>query len=283
MSSPPTISVIIPTYDRIEVLPRAIESVLAQSLPATEIIVVDDGSRDGTSAKLADYPVRVLTQANAGVSAARNHGIRASHGDYIALLDSDDAWMPDKLARQMDLFARNPDARLCHTDEIWIRRGKRVNEMKKHTKSGGWIFDRCVALCCISPSASVLRRDLFDVYGDFDETLPACEDYDLWLRVTAHEPVLFVPERLTIKHGGHEDQLSRRFWGMDRFRIQALSRVLADPKLKDADRRVALETLVKKLEILVAGAEKRQNEEVIREYTPLLTRWRALLHEGDRP
>ncbi len=274
MPTPPTISVIIPTHDRCDVLPRAIESVLAQTTPATEIVVVDDGSTDETLARIAEYPVRVITQANAGVSAARNRGIEASTGDYIALLDSDDAWMPEKLARQMAAFADQPDSRLCHTDEIWIRNGRRVNEMKKHAKGGGWLFERCVALCCISPSASVIRRDLFDVYGLFDESLPACEDYDLWLRVTAYEPVLFVADRLTIKHGGHKDQLSRRFWGMDRFRIQALAKILEDAELGATNRKIALDTIVRKLEILVAGARKRQNEDVIQRYSPQLVRWR---------
>jgi len=281
--TPPTISVIIPTYNRAESLSQAIESVLAQTRPPADIIIVDDGSTDETAARLGAYPVRVLTQENAGVSAARNRGIEASSGDYIALLDSDDAWMPEKLERQMAMFSAHPDARLCHTDEVWIRNGRRVNEMKKHAKGGGWLFERCVALCCISPSASVLRRDLFEVYGFFDESLPACEDYDLWLRVTAHEPVLFVPERLTIKNGGHEDQLSRRFWGMDRFRIRALAKILEDPTLAPAYRAVALAAVVRKLKILVSGAQKRQNEDVIREYSPQWAYWREILAEEEGP
>jgi glycosyltransferase involved in cell wall biosynthesis len=257
------------------VLRRAIDSVLAQDHPVSEIIVVDDGSTDGTATALADVPVRVISQENAGVSAARNRGVTASEGDYVAFLDSDDAWAPQKLAVQMAALAAEPDTRLCHTDEIWIRNGRRVNEMRKHAKSGGWIFDRCVALCCISPSAAVMHRSLFDDHGLFDEMLPACEDYDLWLRVTAHEPVLFVPQRLTIKFGGHDDQLSRRFWGMDRFRIRALAKVLTAPGLSKANQGVALASIVGRLDILVAGAKKRQNEEVLSEYTPQLAHWRA--------
>ena len=278
MSTPPatpTISVIIPTYNRRQVLLRAIDSVLAQRYPVGEIIVVDDGSTDDTVAALADAPVRVISQENAGVSAARNRGITESEGEYVAFLDSDDAWTPQKLAVQMAALAAQPNLRLCHTDEVWIRNGRRVNEMGKHAKSGGWIFERCVALCCISPSAAVIHRSLFDDRGLFDETLPACEDYDLWLRVTAHEPVLFVPERLTIKYGGHADQLSRQFWGMDRFRIRALHKVLTDPGLSMDNRRVAVASIVRRLEILVAGAKKRQNEEVLSEYSPQLTRWRT--------
>ena len=151
--------------------------------------------------------------------------------------------------------------------------------MKKHKKQGGMIFDRCLSLCCISPSSVTMSKALFDTYGAFDESLPACEDYDLWLRICAHEEVLFLETPLIEKYGGHDDQLSRAFWGMDRFRIQALEKLLAETNLTSNQRRAALETLVKKLDILVGGARKRDNQDAMVRYTPKLVHWSAALDE----
>ncbi|MDE2825547.1 MAG: glycosyltransferase family 2 protein, partial [Gemmatimonadota bacterium] len=216
------VSVVIPTYNRADRLPSAIRSVLEQTAPPAEIIVVDDGSTDGTPALVRTFPgVRYLRQENQGVSAARNHGIGAAKHDWIALLDSDDEWLPGKLERQWGALERDPRYRFCHTDEIWIRKGRRVNPMKKHAKYGGHIFHHCLPLCVISPSSALIHRDLFERFGMFDPELPVCEDYDLWLRICAREPVLYVDEPLLLKYGGHEDQLSRAYWGMDRFRIRA--------------------------------------------------------------
>jgi glycosyltransferase involved in cell wall biosynthesis len=257
------VSVIIPSHNRAEFLPRALDSVQAQSLPPLEIILVDDGSDDHSAELIRSrYPeVRYLRQENQGVSAARNRGIEAAMGEWIALLDSDDAWLPGKLAAQQQALAKNPGHRLCHTEEIWIRNGKRVNAMKKHAKGGGRIFRQCLPLCVISPSSVLLQRGLLLETGGFDETLPACEDYDLWLRICAREPVLFVKEPQIVKYGGHEDQLSRRHWGMDRFRIQALEKILDSGVLGPDDREAALEMLGKKSRILAAGAEKRGDRE----------------------
>ena len=254
-----SVSVIIPTHDRAAILSRAIESVLAQTLPPREIIVVDDGSTDGTEALLRSaFPqVRCLRQENRGVSAARNAGIAAATGEWLAFLDSDDEWLPGKLAAQREALESNPDCRLCHAEEIWIRNGKRVNAMRKHEKSGGNIYRRCLPLCVISPSAVVIHRDLFRDYGGFDETLPACEDYDLWLRICAREPVAFVEQPQIVKYGGHADQLSRRHWGMDRFRVRALEKILEADVLGPEDELATRQMLVKKCRILVQGARKR--------------------------
>ena len=258
------VSVVIPSYNRAEVLPRALDSVLAQRLPAAEIILVDDASDDETERLIESrYPqIRYLRLAeNRGVSAARNLGMAEAEGDWIALLDSDDAWLPGKLQAQKDLIEAHPHLRLCHSEEIWIRNGRRVNPMRKHAKSGGRIFFQCLPRCVISPSAVLLRRDLLEDYGGFDEDLPACEDYDLWLRICAREPVLFVPEPQIVKYGGHDDQLSRRHWGMDRFRIRALEKILDSGVLEPDDREATLDMLRKKAGILTAGAEKRGDRE----------------------
>ncbi len=254
------VSVIIPSHNRAGVLPRALDSVLDQQLPALEIILVDDASDDATEQLIKSrYPqIRYLKlPRNRGVSAARNLGIAEAEGDWIALLDSDDAWLPGKLQAQKDLIEAHPELRLCHTEEIWIRNGKRVNPMRKHAKSGGRIFFQCLPRCVISPSSVLLRKDLLAEYGGFDEDLPACEDYDLWLRICAREPVLFVEQAQIVKYGGHEDQLSRKYWGMDRFRIQALEKLLLTGKLRPDQYAAALDTLKKKSAILAKGAEKR--------------------------
>jgi glycosyltransferase involved in cell wall biosynthesis len=239
---------------------EAVDSVLAQSGAAFELIVVDDGSTDGTSATLAsEYGdrIRLLTTENRGVSAARNLGVARGAGELIAFLDSDDLWLPGKLAAQVAFMQANPHARICQTEEIWIRNGRRVNPCRHHGKPDGEIFERSLDLCLVSPSAVLLRRDLFERLGGFDESLPACEDYDLWLRIGRDTPVHLLPEALVVKRGGHADQLSRRFWGMDRFRVASLLRLLADDGFDGSRRTAALDVLQRKCEILAAGAARR--------------------------
>jgi len=277
-----TIAVVIPSFDRVHVLARAVDSVLAQTSPADECIVVDDGSSDGTSAFVRRrFPdVTCLRQSHRGVSAARNLGIGAARSHWIAFLDSDDCWMPDKLALQRRALAGSGRT-ICHSEEIWIRRGRRVNPMRKHRKRGGWIYRDCLPRCALSPSTSIVRRDLLEAVGGFDESLPACEDYDLWLRLCARQPVELVGRALVTRYGGHDDQLSARHWGMDRFRVRALEKMLATPHLAPADRRATLDTLVHKLEVLVGGARKRGNLEVMAAYGERLAHYRGLPGSGD--
>ena len=278
------ISVVIPTYNRSHTLMRAINSVLSQTHPAFEIIVVDDGSTDGTKELLQahgfckkgtkELEKKYLIQENGGVSSARNLGVKNAKGDFIAFLDSDDAWSEKKLERQLVVLKQNLfKQRIIHTDEIWIRNGVRVNQHKKHEKSGGNIFEKCLALCCISPSSAMLHRSLFDEYGYFDETMPACEDYDMWLRLAAFEKVLFVPEFLTIKYGGHSDQLSRAHWGMDRFRVRSLEKLIEFGLITPSQRNLVIKTLIQKLDILEAGARKRKKYKSVREYRDRKKRW----------
>ena len=282
------VSAVIPTFNRGHCLLRAINSVLAQTTPVDEIIVVDDGSDDKTydllvKSELLDIRgqlpnIRYLYQENKGVSAARNLGIKEAENEYIALLDSDDAWAETKIERQaLKLEEKNFTCRITHTEEIWLKDGQRINPKKKHKKSGGFIFEKCLPLCCISPSSVLLHRTLFDDYGFFDEKLPACEDYDMWLRLCAFEEVLFVEEALTIKYGGHADQLSRAFWGMDRFRVQALEKLINSGKLSKTQRSQALEMLVKKIEILLLGAKKREKKEMIQNLDMKLNYWLEMI------
>ncbi|MGQ9509114.1 MAG: glycosyltransferase family 2 protein [Thermodesulfobacteriota bacterium] len=272
----PKVSVIIPTYNRFSMVKEAIDSVLAQDFEDFELIVVDDGSTDGTFEALRGYgeKIKLLQHAqNRGVSAARNTGILRSKGKYIAFLDSDDLWLKRKLAIQTNFLEENPQYPICYTDEIWIRRGKRVNPMKKHSKYSGWIFEKCLPLCIISPSSAMMRRTLFQKVGLFDEALPVCEDYDFWLRVSVRFPIFFINKKLIIKRGGHPDQLSQRFWGNDRYRVIALEKLLSESFLKEEEREKVLSEMKKKCQILSRGFLKRGNElegryyqEVMRQY-----------------
>ncbi len=275
--SSPRISVIIPTFNRAHLLPRSIDSLLNQTISAHTVVIVDDGSTDGTENLVSEkYPeITYLRQDNLGVSAARNAGIAAASGEWLAFLDSDDEWMPEKLQCQMEALAAEPEMMLCHTDEIWIRNGKRVNPMKKHDKHGGWIFDKCLPLCCVSPSSVIIHRSVFDEVGLFDQSLPACEDYDLWLRVTARYPVLYLNEKLIVKYGGHDDQLSQKYWGMDRYRIRALEKILGTNILNEKDRLAAEDMLAQKVRIYTEGARKRGKLDEAKE---IEERWATVLN-----
>ena len=254
------VSVIIPTYNRKDFLIEAIESVLAQTFLGYELIVVDDGSTDGTKKVLADYGNKITYyfQENKGVSSARNFGIQKSHGRFICFLDSDDLWLKDKLKIQYDFMINHPDSFISYTDEIWIRKGVRVNPKKKHAKYSGWIFERSLPLCIISPSSVMIKRELFDIVGLFDERFPVCEDYDLWLRITSKFPVSFINKKLIIKRGGHSDQLSQKSWGNDRYRVFAIVKLLNSNQLSSEQRKQAILELKKKCAILANGFRKRE-------------------------
>ena len=216
--------------------------------------------------------IRVIRTENRGVAAARNLGVAASRGELIAFLDSDDLWMPGKLAAQTTFFAARPEAEICQTEEIWIRNGVRVNPCAHHRKPSGDIFEPSLRLCLVSPSAVMLRRELFERVGGFDERLPVCEDYDLWLRIARDTPVWLIDRPLTIKRGGHADQLSRRFWGMDRFRVAALTQLLEQGQLTPPQRQATLSVLTNKCTILAKGAARRGRHAEAEMYAALPSR-----------
>lgn len=255
------ISVIIPTFNRAWALKRAVDSALAQDYTHKEIIVVDDGSTDDTQEVLAGYKdeIQILIQENKGVSAARNFGIKESQGRFIALLDSDDAWEKKKLSCQMAFFRSNPDAMICQTEEIWIRNGKRVNPKKKHKKPSGMIFEPSLKLCLVSPSAVMIRKELFDQKGMFNEAFEVCEDYDLWLRISHDTPVYLIDTPLTIKTGGHEDQLSASH-SQDKYRIQSILNLIESDVLTPSQAQAALKVFGEKCRIFANGCMKRGRE-----------------------
>lgn len=267
----PTVSVVIPTYNRWPMVGAAIESVLAQSYREFELIVVDDGSTDDTARELANFGprLRCFTRARAGVSAARNFGVRHGNGKLIAFLDSDDLWRSKKLAVQVKFMERHPEIQICQTEELWMRNGVRVNPKAKHQKPSGDIFARSLELCLVSPSAVMMTKELFNQAGGFDESFPVCEDYDLWLRIAVAHSVPLIAKPLVVKRGGHGDQLSRSMWGMDRYRVLALQKLLRSG-VGGARRAAALKILQRKVTVLTQGARKRGKDQEVQKYQSVL-------------
>ena len=257
------ISVIIPTFNRARLVVDAVRSVLDQRgvRQKLEVIVVDDGSTDETGEALAAAAgeIAYIRCEHSGVSAARNIGISMSRGEWIAFLDSDDLWLPGKLCEQMEYFAANPDIFVCQTEEIWIRNGRRLNPRKYHRKPSGHCYELLLERCLVSPSAVVVHRRLFDFAGLFDESLPACEDYDLWLRIGCRFPFGLVERPLVIKHGGHADQLSSTVASLDRHRIEAIVKSIRSGRLSPEQRGAAERVLDEKSRIYCNGCRKRGN------------------------
>ncbi len=270
------ISAIIPTFNRVEFLVRAIKSILTQTRKVREIIVVDNGSNDGTFEAVRDiFPsVKYIFEKDRGVSKARNAGIRNAQHEWIAFLDSDDQWSKTKIEKFISIQSSPENSfRIWHSNEIWIKNGQHLNQKNHHQKRGGYIFNDCLKRCCISPSASIVHRTIFEKYGYFDKELPVCEDYDFWLKVSAKEKIGFIDKELVIKYGGHDDQLSKKFWGMDRFRIISLINLAKNVSLDENQKKLVRQELISKLEILITGAEKRGNFEIMSQYQPILEKW----------
>jgi glycosyltransferase involved in cell wall biosynthesis len=254
------VSVIITTYNRRGFVEQALKSVLEQRYTDREVILIDDGSTDGTCDMVNISEVRYEWKENGGISSARNRGIAMAHGEYIAFLDVDDLWKKDKLAIQMSRMETDGSL-ISYTDEIWIKNGKWVNQGKRHRKYSGHIYAHCLPLCIISPSSVVIRREIFSEVGLFDESLPVCEDYDLWLRICSRYPVLYIPQPLIVKHGGHSDQLSHSYEVMDKYRIASLAKMLDAGTLTMEQAEATAEELRKKCSIVAKGAQKRGRKE----------------------
>ena len=269
------VSVIIPTYNRRSFLSNAIDSVLNQSYQDLELIIIDDGSSDKTENFMKKkYPeVKIYKQKNKGVSAARNKGIKKSSNNWIAFLDSDDRWHPKKLEDQVNYLRKNPKYKICHTDEIWIKNNIRINQKKKHKKYGGFIFEKSLDLCRISPSSVIIHKNIFDKIGLFDQKLPVCEDYDLWLRIALKFPILYLNQKLTIKYGGHLNQLSKKYWGMDRFRIMSLEKIIKEKNLDIQKKKKVKKILNTKINIYLQGLKKRKKKKEIVYYENKLKKY----------
>ena len=268
MTTPSDISVIIPTYNRGDFLGKAIRSVLAQTRPCSELLVIDDGSEDNTAIILREFQgqdrfrLRYIRQHNQGAAAARNTGIRAAQGDLLCFLDSDDCFQPDKLEIQAGAMDNEPRYLVSHTREIWYRRGQILNQKKKHQPPHGKIFSKCLPICVVGMSTVMAQRQLFVEYGFFEESLPCCEDYDFWLRVAVEEEFLLVDKPLTVKNGGRPDQLSViHRMGMDRFRIKALCMLLDSGRLSAEQYALSHAELMRKCRIYGNGCIKHGRHE----------------------
>ena len=268
-SDNPVVSVVIPSYNRKDFLRLALQSVISQTAKPDEIIVVDDGSTDQTVEHLSsEFPsVTWLLKENQGVAAARNHGIRRARGEWIALLDSDDQWDKNKLDEQIHHLKAHPDCRACHTQEKWIRNQNQVYPPTYLDKSHDQLFKRSLRHCLICASSCMFHRSLFDEVGLFDEALTVCEDYDFWLRLLLHTPIDLIDRPLTVKFGGHSDQLSTSHWGMDRYRIQSMENLLASQAMSKEQKIWVLEILAQKCQILEQGFTKRNKQSEAQTYS----------------
>jgi glycosyltransferase involved in cell wall biosynthesis len=215
----PIVSVIIPTYNNSAYLANAIESAIAQTFRDIEIIVIDDGSTDDTQKVLTCFgdKIQVIHQCNQGPSAARNAGLRKSQGNYIAFLDSDDQWLPDKLTRQMPLFEMDPQVGVVFSDTFYVYKGKiqPKTSFQLRPPSSGFIFNSLFGKNFIPMLTAIVRRECFNQVGFFDENLKACEDYDMWLRISKSWKFAYVAEPLAL-YSVIEGQLSgqvERNWG----------------------------------------------------------------------
>lgn len=255
------VSVIIPTYNRAYILSKAIESVLNQSYPHIELIVVDDGSIDRTPFCLSKFKLKyVRLPRNFGPSFARNRGLMQAKGDLIAFLDSDDAFVKDKIEKQVNFLEKNPQYKIVQSEEIWYKGNKKINPKKHHAKAEGFFLDRAVKLCVVSISTVLIKKEVFKKVGYFDPDFPLCEDYEFWLRVALFYPIGLIREPLVIKSGGRWDQLSATP-GLDFYRIKALLKIYNNyfTILKPEEKLLLLGEALKKTQIFLKGAYKHGN------------------------
>ncbi len=271
------VSVIIPSFNRALLLRRAIDSVLRQTVQCSELIIVDDGSTDNTLELLnhlstaSRISFRIYHQENKGPAAARNFAVSNAEFPYIAFLDSDDHWHKDKLYKQYLTLAESSNYQISQTREKWLRNGKHLNQKKKHIPQPGNIFDHCLQLCAVGMSTVMMKKEIFDHVGLFDESLPCCEDYDLWLRISCRYPFLLIDEQLTVKEGGREDQVSSQYsLGMDQLRIYSLRKILDRDILDCHQHLMALSEFTKKVTIFGNGCLKHDKIEMGRSYLDLI-------------
>lgn len=270
------IDVIIPTFNRGHIISSAIESVLSQTYSNYILHIVDDGSTDNTKEILSKYSghsqIKIYYQDNRGVSSARNLAALKSTGEWISFLDSDDIWLPKKLEIQINYIKEHPDCNFIHSDELWIRNGKRVNPKNKHQKNHNRLLERSLEFCIISPSTVLMRRNLFLLHSGFDEELIVCEDFDLWNKVLFHEKYIgFIPIPLIEKHGGHDDQLSKKFVAMDYWRIKSLFNLYHSNTIDHSNKELIKNVIISKSELLLKNYLKHQNLKSFEEISNLIS------------
>jgi glycosyltransferase involved in cell wall biosynthesis len=272
------VTIICPTYNRRNRIENTLNSVRGQHYRRFQLILVDDGSTDGTGDRVKDlresFGLRYLRLPHSGMPGkVRNAGARLATGRYLAFLDSDDQWKPEKLARQIAFFEEHRDLRICHTREIWRRGDKIVSQAGQRHKRSGYIFPDALKKCIIGPSTVMMRRGLFEEFGGFREDMEIAEDYELWLRITARYPVGYIDEPLVVKQGGHPDQLSEKYGQIESFRIRALLLNLEDGTFVGEKRELAVRELARKCEIHARGCERRGKSEEARRCREIASRY----------
>ena len=204
------VSTIIPTFNRKNDVVVAVGSAVTQTHSAHEIIVVDDGSRDGTAQRLRDVfgeALTILRTERLGVSGARNHGIAAARGEYIALLDSDDEWRSDKLEKQVAFLESRPDFGMVLTDVVQMGRDRRAYDVLRRRRfipEDGTVLRHVLRQPSLAPSSALIRRSVIEHVGGFDASLPTAEDIEFHLRVALRFPIGVIEEPLTRCMRGHE-------------------------------------------------------------------------------
>lgn len=279
MNKQPFFTIIIPTYNRRQFLKIAIDSVFNQTFKDWQLILVDDGSKDNTKELVDKYKnpsLQYYYQPNQGPAAARNLGLSKATGDYICFLDSDDRFRKNKLEIAHQQIEKNPKYKIFHTEEIWYRNGQFLAQKKEQKKLAGFIFENSAKLCSISISTAIIKKDVFQKIGYFDQSLPACEDYDFWLRATSQYPIFLISDFLTIKEGGHKDQQSKKYSGMDKFRIYSLLKILQNKNINSQYQQIAYQQLRNKCLIYLDGAKKRKKTKEVKKYQDILTKYKKI-------
>lgn len=269
------VSVIIPVYNRYELLKEVLNSVRSQTFDEVEIIVVDDGSEDRTRHLEDEFSdIRVVHIEHTGMPGfVRNTGVELARGQWIAFLDSDDIWMREKLAVQMETVSRQTDCVINHCRERWIRDGRLISQKRFNHRRSGDVFEASLNKCIIGPSTVLMRKDVFLDLGGFRDDLEIAEDYEFWLRVTALHSVSYCDRELIIKQAGHGDQLSQKYGQIEIFRIRGLEDLVAGRWFERhagvIHQLKACRELSRKCGIYSNGARKRNRDEEARVYKSL--------------
>jgi glycosyltransferase involved in cell wall biosynthesis len=263
-----TVSAVIPVYNRPGMLREAYSSCIGQNYNDLEVIIVDDGSEPPVEVDVSDN-TRVIRVSHTGrPGMLRNIGVQAARGRYIAFLDSDDLWLPGKIPAQLRFFRDNPDIRICHTREKWIRSGRTVSQRGQNHRRRGHIFPDSLVKCIIGPSTAMMERALYRETGGFREDITVAEDYEYWLRITCREAVGYLDEPYTVKRAGDWDQLSES-GPIEYYRIAALKKLLDSGYLPGSCKEAAAKEFSRKCLIYARGCFKRGKAEEGKKYQAL--------------
>jgi len=249
----PNISVIIHTYNNEKLIAETIESVLRQTYKDYEIIVVDDGSTDNTRTVLQPYMdrMRYHYKENGGIPSAKNAGIRLSEAGFIAFLDHDDLWVPDKLKIQIDYFNKNPQVGLVYSKYITFSNGK---ELRTNPKKGysGWVFSKLISRSFIQTSTVMVKRECLDAVGPFDESFTLSDEYDLFLRIAKRYQCGFVDKELT-RYRIHDRNASKDDLRFDMENLKVFKKIYDNSNGLDTKCKKLLRERIAKYNMNVAG------------------------------